>query len=104
VEILLLSGGTPYANFQDLAFAWGKENGFHVPLASAVCERHHHPTSTHHSACTIASSGKGKQAQRNSKRSSVSGQQQLPLPPSTITNNNMPSNKPVSKRTKRAEV
>jgi uncharacterized membrane protein len=34
-----LSGGTPYANFQDLAHAWGREKGFHNLLASAVCAR-----------------------------------------------------------------
>jgi len=39
VEILLLSGGTPYANFKDLAHAWGREKGFHHILVSNVCER-----------------------------------------------------------------
>ena len=39
VEILLLSGGTPHANFDDLAHAWGREKGFHRLLASNVCER-----------------------------------------------------------------
>ena len=39
VEILLLSGGTPYANFKDLAYAWGREKGFHHLLATSVCER-----------------------------------------------------------------
>jgi len=39
VEILLLSGGTPYANFKELAHAWGREKGFHNVLASSVCER-----------------------------------------------------------------
>lgn len=39
VEILLLSGGTPYANFKDLAHAWGREKGFHQVLAASVCER-----------------------------------------------------------------
>lgn len=39
VEILLLSGGTPNANFKDLAHAWGREKGFHQVLASSVCER-----------------------------------------------------------------
>lgn len=39
VEILLLSGGTPFANFKDLAHAWGREKGFHHVLASNVCER-----------------------------------------------------------------
>jgi uncharacterized membrane protein len=39
VEILLLSGGTPYANFKDLAHAWGREKGFHHVLAASVCER-----------------------------------------------------------------
>jgi hypothetical protein len=39
VEILLLSGGTPNANFKDLAHAWGREKGFHNVLASSVCER-----------------------------------------------------------------
>lgn len=39
VEILLLSGGTPYANFKDLAYAWGREKGFHHVLASNICER-----------------------------------------------------------------
>jgi hypothetical protein len=34
-----LSGGTPYANFKDLAHAWGREKGFHNLLASSVCER-----------------------------------------------------------------
>jgi hypothetical protein len=35
----LLSGGTPYANFKDLAYAWGREKGFHHLLATSVCER-----------------------------------------------------------------
>lgn len=39
VEILLLSGGTPFANFKDLAHAWGREKGFHLLLATSVCER-----------------------------------------------------------------
>jgi hypothetical protein len=39
VEILLLSGGTPHANFKDLAHAWGREKGFHQVLAQSVCER-----------------------------------------------------------------
>eukprot|EP00934_Nitzschia_sp_Nitz4_P001495 Nitzschia sp. Nitz4//scaffold97_size77645//43681//44984//NITZ4_005520-RA/size77645-augustus-gene-0.77-mRNA-1//-1//CDS//3329560662//1495//frame0 len=39
VEILLLSGGTPFASFKDLAHAWGREKGFHHTLASNVCER-----------------------------------------------------------------
>jgi hypothetical protein len=39
VEILLLSGGTPYANFKDLSHAWGREKGFHHLLATSVCER-----------------------------------------------------------------
>ena len=39
LEILLLSGGTPYANFRDLAHAWGREKGFHHVLANSVCER-----------------------------------------------------------------
>jgi hypothetical protein len=39
VEILLLSGGTAYANFKDLAHAWGREKGFHNLLATSVCER-----------------------------------------------------------------
>jgi hypothetical protein len=39
VEILLLSGGTPYANFKDLAHAWGRDKGFHHTLANAICER-----------------------------------------------------------------
>jgi len=39
VEILLLSGGTPFANFRDLAHAWGREKGFHLLLATSVCER-----------------------------------------------------------------
>lgn len=34
-----MSGGTPYANFKELAFAWGREKGFHHVLANAVCER-----------------------------------------------------------------
>jgi hypothetical protein len=38
-EILLLSGGTPYANFKDLAHAWGREKGFHCVLSNSVCER-----------------------------------------------------------------
>lgn len=38
-EILLLSGGTAYANFKDLAHAWGREKGFHHLLATSVCER-----------------------------------------------------------------
>ena len=39
VEILLLSGGTPHANFRDLAHAWGREKGFHQVLASSICTR-----------------------------------------------------------------
>ena len=69
VEILLLSGGTPYANFKgthtsqirqslcdcwstiysqyaalvfkrtDLAHAWGREKGFHTTLVGSICER-----------------------------------------------------------------
>jgi hypothetical protein len=39
VEILLLAGGTPYANFKDLSHAWGREKGFHHLLAASVCER-----------------------------------------------------------------
>jgi hypothetical protein len=39
VEILLLSGGTPYANFEHLAHAWGREKGFHSALANSICER-----------------------------------------------------------------
>lgn len=39
VEILLLSGGTPYANFRDLAHAWGRDKGFHTTLALNVFER-----------------------------------------------------------------
>ena len=36
---MLLSGGTPNADFRDLAYAWGREKGFHSSLALAVCER-----------------------------------------------------------------
>lgn len=39
IETMLLSGGTPYANFRDLAHAWGREMGFHHALTSTVCER-----------------------------------------------------------------
>jgi FtsZ-interacting cell division protein ZipA len=39
VEILLLSGGTPFANFKDLAHAWGRDKGFHTALAHSVFER-----------------------------------------------------------------
>ena len=39
MEILLLSGGTPHANFKELAYAWGREKGFHHVLANSVCER-----------------------------------------------------------------
>lgn len=39
MEILLLSGGTPYANFRALAHAWGRERGFHNLLANSICER-----------------------------------------------------------------
>jgi hypothetical protein len=39
VEILLLSGGTPYANFRDLAHAWGRDKGFHHQIVNNVCER-----------------------------------------------------------------
>jgi uncharacterized membrane protein len=39
VEILLLSGGTPYANFKNLSHAWGRERNFHQTLVNAVCER-----------------------------------------------------------------
>lgn len=39
VEILLLSGGTPYASFKNLAHAWGREKGWHLVLCNSVCER-----------------------------------------------------------------
>eukprot|EP00977_Amphora_coffeiformis_P003066 scaffold578_cov167-Amphora_coffeaeformis.AAC.13 len=39
VEILLLSGGTPQANFRHLAHAWGRERGFHHVLINTVCTR-----------------------------------------------------------------
>jgi hypothetical protein len=39
VEILLLGGGTPYANFEDLAHGWGLRKGFHSALINNVCER-----------------------------------------------------------------
>ena len=39
VEIFLLSGGTPHANFKDLAHAWGRERGFHQVLALELCKR-----------------------------------------------------------------
>mmetsp|Transcript_18752 Transcript_18752/g.45265 ORF Transcript_18752/g.45265 Transcript_18752/m.45265 type:complete len:526 (+) Transcript_18752:147-1724(+) len=39
VEILLLSGGTPHANFKDLAHAWGREKGFHTIITNNVCHR-----------------------------------------------------------------
>ena len=39
IETMLLSGGTPYANFRDLAHAWGRDRGFHNSLTSIVCER-----------------------------------------------------------------
>lgn len=39
VESLLLSGGTPYANFKDLAYAWGRERNFHLVMTATVCER-----------------------------------------------------------------
>jgi hypothetical protein len=39
VEILLLSGGTPHANFKDLAHAWGREKGFHTIITNNVCQR-----------------------------------------------------------------
>lgn len=35
----MLSGGTPYANFRDLAHAWGRDKGFHNQIVSNVCER-----------------------------------------------------------------
>lgn len=35
----MLSGGTPYANFKDLAYAWGRERNFHLVLTNTVCER-----------------------------------------------------------------
>lgn len=35
----MLSGGTPHANFKDLAHAWGREKGFHHVLTNLVCER-----------------------------------------------------------------
>lgn len=34
-----MSGGTPHANFKDLAHAWGREKGFHHVLTTLVCER-----------------------------------------------------------------
>ena len=39
VEILLLGGGTPYANFQHLAHGWGRTVGFHTAIINGVCER-----------------------------------------------------------------
>lgn len=39
VEILLLSGGCPYANFKDLAYAWGRERNFHQAVISTVFDR-----------------------------------------------------------------
>lgn len=39
LEIFLLSGGTPHANMQDLAHAWGREKGFHQLLVQNICER-----------------------------------------------------------------
>jgi hypothetical protein len=39
VEILLLGGGTPYANFKELAHGWGRKKGFHTTLIHGVCER-----------------------------------------------------------------
>ena len=39
VQILLLSGGTPHANFDDLAHAWGRDRGFHKLIITNVCER-----------------------------------------------------------------
>ena len=39
VEVLLISGGVPSANFKDLAHAWGREKGFHTVLVNAICER-----------------------------------------------------------------
>lgn len=39
VETLLLSGGTPHANFNHLAHAWGREKGFHTILTNNVCHR-----------------------------------------------------------------
>lgn len=39
IEILLLSGGTPFANFRHLAHAWGRDRGFHHVLINTVCER-----------------------------------------------------------------
>lgn len=39
VEVLLLSGGTPSANFCHLAHAWGRERGFHNVLITTVCQR-----------------------------------------------------------------
>jgi hypothetical protein len=39
VETLLLGGGTPYANFQNLAHGWGRTKGFHSALITNVCER-----------------------------------------------------------------
>lgn len=34
-----MSGGTPYANFSDLAHAWGRDRGFHHVLVSTVFSR-----------------------------------------------------------------
>lgn len=34
-----MSGGTSYANFRDLSYAWGRDKGFHHVLANSVCER-----------------------------------------------------------------
>jgi hypothetical protein len=39
VEIMLLSGGTPFVRFRDLAHAWGRDKGFHHVLANHVFER-----------------------------------------------------------------
>lgn len=38
VEILLLGGGTPYANFSQLAHAWGREKGFHTAVVERICQ------------------------------------------------------------------
>jgi hypothetical protein len=98
VEILLLSGGTPYANFKDLAHAWGREKGFHHVLSANVCRRRGEVTRKRRSdagnnipnnnitdnngntittANTIAGERLNKKAKRSSSSNSSSSNNQL---------------------------
>ena len=77
VEILLLSGGTPNANFKDLAHAWGREKGFHNVLAFNVCQRGGATDRKRRSDAGKASFG-NKQKQSKTAMTESQAQQQEP--------------------------